>query len=239
MSYHDWREMKFGSSRLGELKGIGDLVAYHDRETASGTRLRDEWRVREVRDFAPEALVAAWGSDWHSYRPGASHVLEHRYIRDGVEEPWTPHQAANSEEQALQEVPDRVGDVALDPYLIELRELRKQAAAGHKRQVDLKKEQELEASERRSQRKRSEDAFERMRTSRTGKGAEWATKWNVFVQAHRDDAEYRDRAAKDAGYMERYRAVFDAESVPSKQKAIREFLAYAEKTGLGSFVRKR
>ena len=121
---------------------------------------------------------------------------------------------------------------------IELRELRKQAAAGHKRQVDLKREQELEASERRSQRKRSEDAFERMRTGK-GKGAEWAEKWNAFVQAHRDDTAYRDRAAKDAGYMERYKAVFDAESVPSKQKAIREFLAYAEKTGLGSFGRKR
>ena len=202
------------------------LVAYYERVTPAGTNLRDEWRVREVREFDMADLYAAWGPDWLSYRPGASHVLEHRYIRDGAEEPWTPFQAANSEEQALQAVPDNA--VALDSYLIELQALRKQAAEKRRKDEEEKSNRAHEATERAVQRKRSEEAFVKLQKS--PRDGVWAEKWNAYAAAHQDDA-FRARAQADPAYMEHYRAVIGAEAVPAKRKAIKEFLAYAEKHG--------
>ncbi|MDO8632774.1 MAG: ParB/Srx family N-terminal domain-containing protein, partial [Phycisphaerales bacterium] len=227
-----------GVSGLGST--MGDVAAYHERVSpATGGPVRHEWRVRPLTAWTYAELDAAWGTDWRTYRPGAEFVLEERYIRDGVDEGWKPFQAANTEEQALQDVPQHHGVVAVDSYLIELWALRAQAEQSHHRAVSLKEEREYEARERGAQKKRSEDAFERMRTGKSGKGAEWAEKWNAFIQAHVDDAAYRGRAAADATYMALYKAVFAAETVPTKQKAIREFLAYAQKAGLGAATAAR
>ena len=203
------------------------IAAYMEREsfdpeTGDPGILRDEWRVRDVADFAPGALVAAWGPDWRRYKPFASHVLEHRYVRRGVEEPWKPAQSANSEEQALQHIDDKA--VALDPYLKELQQLRMLTQEKERKVEEEKRRREIEAYERRYHRGRSAEAFKKLLAS---KDAAWAERWNVWIAAHQSDAA-RAAAERDPEFMRLHHAAFDAETVPAKRKAIKEFLAYVE-----------
>ncbi len=141
------------------------IAAYYERDAPGGAHFITEWRVRPIEEFKEEALVAAWGDDWRSYRPFASWVLEERYSREDRIEgtpleqfPWVPHQAANSEEQALQEIPDNSGHtVAVDHYLQELQDLRKIAAAKAQEEEARKREEANQAETRRHHRRRSEE----------------------------------------------------------------------------------
>ena len=203
------------------------IAAYRERsapnpETGEPGILRDEWRVRGISDFMPEALTAAWGSDWRCSRPCASHVLEHRYVRRGVEEPWRLFDAANDHQMALEYVDGSA--VALDPELIEIQTKRAAAAeaARHKADVERTVTVEREAHARREA--RSAAAFRRLATS--SRDQVWADRWNAFV------VQYHDNEAMKAQVLNNirlYDAVLAAETVPAKRKAIKAFLVAFEK----------
>ena len=186
------------------------IAAYRERsapnpETGEPGILRDEWRVREVSDFMP-----------------ASHVLEHRYVRRGVEEPWRLFDAANDHQMALEYVDGSA--VALDPELIEIQTKRAAAAeaARHKADVERTVTVEREAHARREA--RSAAAFRRLATS--SRDQVWADRWNAFV------VQYHDNEAMKAQVLNNirlYDAVLAAETVPAKRKAIKAFLVAFEK----------
>jgi len=203
------------------------IVAYKEREsfdpqTGEPGILRTEWRVRTVATFRPEELAAAFGPDWQRYKPFASHVLEHRYIRRGKEEPWTPFNAANSFDQALAEVDS--GAVAVHPTLKKLQREREEYAEEQRRKKETESRLAAEREEREYHAGRSDEAFRKLAASKDGV---WAERWNAFVSSH-SDAASRDRVRNDAEFMQLYKAVMAAETVPAKRVAIRKFLSYAE-----------
>lgn len=202
-----------------------EIVAYKERESADPETgepgiLRKEWRVRKVKDFAPEELDAAFGPDWRRYRPFAEYVLEMRYIRRGVEEPWTPHSAANTFEQALESVDS--GAIPVHPKAKKLEEEREEYRREEAAKAEEKRLAEIEAEERRRKKERSEATFRKM--SESPKFAPWATRWNDFIAKHRGDKDYLESAQANEGFMRAYNAVVEAQTVPAKAKAIRVFL---------------
>jgi hypothetical protein len=203
---------------------LGSLVAYRDRETHLGS-LRDEWRVRLVTDFDPADLADAWGLDWRRYSPFAGFVLEHRYIRRGTTEPWTPFQSTNEYEQVLGYIDDKA--IVLCPTLGKLRDAQRLAAEEERRVAEETARLAEEARVAREKREASQAAFRRMYNS--PKYTQWAGAWNGFNQRHTEDA---DRIRADEEVMCAYNAVLAATTVPSKVSAIKEFLKIAKTIGL-------
>jgi len=209
---------------------LGSLVAYKERvscDPISGAQgiLRDEWRVRLVADFDPADLTDAWGFDWRRYSPFAGFVLEHRYIRRGVEEPWTPFQSTNEYAQAFGHIPDKA--VFLCPVFQELERSRLAALAKASEEAEEKVRKEVELRHAREDRAASQAAFKRMWNS--PKYAKWARAWNDFNQRHASDAT---RISENVEAMSAYQAVIAAKIVPTKAKAIKQFLAIAATLGL-------
>ena len=208
-----------------------EIVAYRERpsddpETGEPGVLRDEWRVREVGYFQPEELIAAFGDDWRRARPFASHVLEHRYIRRGAEEPWTPFDAASSFQEAIEDIDTHAA--ALHPALKKLQQGRQEYAEQQRHKEEEKREKEAAAEERAFHSRRSKDAFVRLLGTRDRVLGE---QWNAFNVKHGADQEYKDRMSKDPAFMAAYTAVLDAETVPAKRKAIKKFLNEYGATG--------
>lgn len=204
------------------------IAAYMDRESsdpmtgATGT-LRDEWRVRLVSDFNPEALSAAWGSGWRRSAPEASHVLEHRYVRRGVEEPWTPFQSANSSLQALQYIDDKA--TAVDAELKDLQAKRRAHQEKQRAEAEEKRQKVREQEEREQHQEKAQAAFIKLAKS---KDAALTDRWNAFMSAHNSPSE-QHAFLDDPTFMKFYKAASEAETVPAKRRSIKEFLAYAEK----------
>lgn len=209
---------------------LGSLVAYKERiapDPMSGAQgmLRDEWRVRLVTDFDPADLTDAWGLDWRRYSPFAGFVLEHRYIRRGVEEPWTPFQSTNEYAQAFGYIPDKA--VFLCPVFQELERGRLAELAQAREEAEEKARKDEEAQQARKDREASKAAFERMWDS--PKFTQWAHAWNAFIQRHATDAE---RISANAEVMSAYQAVIAAKTVPTKARAVKEFLKIVKTIGL-------
>lgn len=196
------------------------LVAYRERASTdphSGEQgiLRHEWSVWLVKDFNPDTLSAAWGPDW---RRSATHVLVHRYIRRGVEEPWTPFQSANDFSHALEYVDDDA--VAVHPELKKLQAKR----LAYRQEQEAKKRQEIERRQAAEQKGRSEAAFMKMAAKDPG----LAGQWNAFMAEHNSPAE-QHAFLDDPEFMRLYKDVFDAETIPTKKRSIKAFLAYVGK----------
>lgn len=209
---------------------LGSLVAYKERiapdpmSGANGT-LRDEWRVRLVADFDPADLTDAWGLNWRRYSPFAGFVLEHRYIRRGVAEAWVPFQSINEYAQAFGYIPDRA--IFLCPVFQKLERGRLIAIAEAKEEAEEKARRDAEAQQARKDRVASQVAFKRMWNSQ--KYTKWASAWNDFNQRHVSEAE---RISENAEAMRAYQAVIDAKTVPTKVRAVKEFLKIAKTIGL-------
>ena len=204
------------------------IVAYAEKEswdpqTGEQGVLRDEWRIRSVTDFTREELEAAWGPDWRIYKPYASHVLEHRYIRRGVEEPWEPRDSANSFQQALEGVDNRATPVAKGLVNIQEKRNTYRDQTNAKEKADAEKQ--AAASERAHHKRRSQAAFEKLLA---GKAAVWARSWNEWMKSHQDR---RDEFKDDPEFMRLYTEANDSESSVSKRVAIKAFLKYAEHFG--------
>lgn len=153
------------------------------------------------------------------------YVLEHRYIRRGTAEPWTPFQSANTFGQALEYIDDNA--VALSAALRDIQVKRAQYQEKKRLEDEEKKHREQQELEFERHKTASEEAFCRLLAS--PKGSAIAQRYNAFVENSKINQDFTSRARTDAEFMRRYNAVMEAEKVPAKQKAIREFLAYAEK----------
>jgi len=197
------------------------IIAYHEKTTLAGNELRREWRIRPVESYRRDELDDAWGSDWQKYRPHTTHVLEERFIRNGVDEGWNPRHTLYEIDDAVQNIDENavIVDVRLARIASQLYAARdatnkaKQAKAA----ADLKAKQEAAESDRRN--KRSLDAFEKLRAS--PKDRILAERWNAFIIRARDNEALKARIARDPTL---YNAAAYAETVPAKRKAIREFL---------------
>ena len=194
-----------------------------DPETGEEGVLRDEWRVRTVGKVGEAALVAQFGEDWRSIRPFASHVLEHRYIRRGVEEPWSPADLGNDRRAALEYIDDKA--TPIDPVLLDIQEGRAKYRQGSRAVFAeaLARETDERRLETEGKREASRAAFERLRA---GKDAVWADRWNQFAASHQGDKAYVKNAAEDPELMRLYDEAMLATTVPKKKAAIRRFLEY-------------
>lgn len=203
------------------------IVAYHERasmdpKTGADGVLRDEWRLVPFREGDAEQdarLVEAFGPDWRRYRPFPKTILEHRYVRRGVEEPWLSVATANRVEEALGEIDPYA--TAVDQRLAAIQKGRADYAAEQAQAAREQREKDDAAMDRRRQRVASQDAFDRLLRS---KDAEWAHAWNNTVRA--TATEDRRRLKEDAAFVRLHDAVIDAVTVPAKRKAIRAALAY-------------
>ena len=200
------------------------LVAYteresHDPETGEPGIFRKEWRVRRVKDFTQGELENQFGPRWRETRPFAEYVLEERYIKYGKEEPWTPHDAANTRKEALEYVDSNA--VAVDPTLKRIQEARTEYRQQQEAEIEQKRLVEIDIEERRRKKELSTDAFNRMMA---GKNKIWGERWNAFIEAHRGDQAFLDSAKENEGFMRAYDAIFEAVTVPAKVKAIKTFL---------------
>ena len=188
--------------------------AYYDRQTALG-HLRTEWRIRPIEAFTRDALAEAWGPDWQRYRPHTTLVLEQRYIRRGVEEPWKPAHTLYEPDDALQNIDSKA--TIVDPRLARI-EARHAAETEAKETARVARE-EKETSDR--MKGQSDAAFRKLLDS--PKDREWAIRWNALVETATE--EEKDRVRSNANLLRMYDAVMSSRTVPAKRKAFRAFLA--------------
>jgi hypothetical protein len=206
------------------------IAAYREKPslTCDGA-LRFEYRVHAVEDVPGAALSEAWGRDWGRHYPETKHVVEERRVLCGVAESWRFHSPARSLAAAL----DCMGGqdlVVLEPEMRTIWEARQTEIHRERDEHDARKKarliEEREARDAREQRRRSDAAFERLAASQ--RDGHWAERWNAFLQAVTKDQVFLARAGCDDRFQALHDAVIAAKTVPSKRKAIREFLAYAE-----------
>lgn len=211
---------------------MAGIVAYMERETALGTHLRDEWRIVPFSKYTYDQLTAWLGPHWSSasYYHNPRFILEHRYIREGVDEGWKPFDLFPTREAALNAIdqgatPANVGGLA--KIKLKQAEAREQA----RRAAEDKRLLEWEADESRRKRERADEAFKRLMAS--PKYAIWAQRWNEFAATHQDDPVLREAVLKDRSL---YDAATNAETVPARVKAIKAFLARYGGASSGSDV---
>lgn len=216
------------------------IAAYREHESRyeKGVTLRHEWRVRAVDDIPDETLDMHLGAQWRYLHPGTTHVVEERALRAGQPSTiWTVTFAIDSYEQAAECIDS--GAVIVCPILREVHERHEQAQRERMAELAEQAERErLEAeeqAEREARAARSDAAFERMASSKSG--AVWAERWNAFTRGA--TSEQRETWRKNAEFVRLHDAVIAAETVPTKRKAIRECLAYADLTLRASDVRTR
>jgi hypothetical protein len=208
---------------------MAGIVAYKERESMHPETgvvgiIRDEWRIKPIASYNMDDLYAAFGPNWTSYNPGARFVLEHRYIRRGVDEGWKKFDVYKTREKALEAIDRDATPVGQGMSKVKA-----------KRALDEERQRVGEAAERESlwvaegkrlRRGHSELAFRRMLE---GKNAIWGQRYNEFVEAHKDDAALLATMSADSAL---YDAVMDAVTIPTKVKAIKAFLArYASAGG--------
>lgn len=206
------------------------IVAWMERarpnpETGGTRVLRDEWRIRQVQDFAPGELARTWGLWWHRGRPGAGWILEHRYVRWGSEEPWHLFDATQTRDEALQMIDPEA--TPADPRLAQLRDEQAERDRTAEARAEAFEAAEAGARAEEARRARAYAAFERMLESRDHRIRAAAISWNTWVVACRDRySQIEILALKgDPEFKAAHDAVIDAETVPKKRSAIKAFLA--------------
>jgi len=215
---------------LGTLPRDPEIVAYKERdapdpETGLPGTLRDEWRVLRVEDYPPGDLTRYFGQDWRNYRRYPTHVLEHRYVRRGVIEPWRPFDTAESFEKSLEYIDDHA--LPVHPKMIELVAARRAAADRAVVEREEKRRREAEQEERDYHKRRADRAFTSL-TSGSAQGQALVERWDSFISDHNTES-FRVRVQNDPRWMDLYRQATTAETVPGRRKAIREFLEYSER----------
>lgn len=204
------------------------VVAYVDREIWDRKAdkpgiLRQEWAVVPLDMFTYDELKEALGPHWYDYCPGAAWALLHRYIRCGDVEPWTLHDVGAERRDAMERIDAKA--IAVDPEMVAVQEDYRAQVERQRLEEEQKRQAAYDAEQRRYRRERSKSAFARMTQSERGKSI--ADRWQAFVERHNNDAD-RERMGNDAEFMRLYNLAGESETVPAKQKAIRDFLDYAE-----------
>ena len=203
---------------------MAGIVAYLERTTPIGTHLRDEWRIVPFSKYTSDQITAWLGPHWFSssaYR-FPRFILEHRYIREGVDEGWKPFDLFPTREKALDAIDQ--GATPVNGGLAKVKLKRAEAREKARREADDKRLAEWEADERRRKGKRADEAFDRLMAS--PKYAIWAQRWNEFAATHQDDPALRAAVLADRSL---YDAATTADTVPARVKAIKAFLKRYER----------
>lgn len=217
-----------------------DLIAYSERpsydpDTGAPGVLRKEWRLRTADDVLSDPEASSYkdrAADRKVVR-GDAHVLEMRYIRRGMVEPWRLVDTARSAPETFYFVDGGVRVIGVDPRFVQfLREIEK-----NEQRRAAEKAAKLEAQALDEEKKRlrqiSRAAFDRLLMSPTGKT--WALRWNELIddltKRAAADKSFGARVTGDEVFHDLHDAVRDATTVPAKRAGIRKALAYAEKQG--------
>ena len=205
---------------------MGELIGYveresHDPMTGEVGMLRKEWRVRELSAFSEQELADAWGPDWRRYKPTAQVVLEMRYIRSGVEEPWRPFESAYDVADAV-----TCTDSGIVPCCAELEDLLEKQKAYIAEGDALKRAERERLREEQALRdklKASRDCWERMLEQANNRP--WAIRWNEAIEQCRSE-KILDELKGEPEFLSLHNAVIAATAVPKKRVAIRKFLEW-------------
>jgi len=207
----------------------GRVAAYTERAimdpiTGEDGTLREEWRILSFSNYDQSRLVAAFGSNWRTYKPFPVTILEQRYIRRGIEEPWRPTGIYGSDDMAISDID--LHAVAVNTGLIKLQ--------GQRRESDRRKTEDQERAAQADQeqqalqasRAASSKAFQRLLD---GKSSQWGHKWNALVRSIQNDDRRLEKLRQDSAFRKLYAAVLDSTTVPSKRKAIKAAIEYVRK----------
>jgi hypothetical protein len=211
---------------------MAGIVAYMDRTTPLGTHLREEWRIVPFSKYTYDQVTAWLGPHWTtaSYYRNPRFILEHRYIRAGVDEGWKPFDLYPTREAALEHIDANATPV--NGGLAKVKLKRAEAREKARREAEEKRLLEWEAAESRRKRERADAAFERLMAS--PKYAIWAQRWNEFAAAHQKDPVLEKAVLADRSL---YDAATTAETVPTRVAAIKKFLKrYGSQGGGGDVV---
>lgn len=205
------------------------IVAYTERDsidpmTCEEGKLRREWTVLETSHALSSGLLEA-PERYGVWRDVYS--LFARYNRRGTIEPWQLMGFYPTEETALRDILD-TGVVPVDLRLVTIFRERewvrrveeaKRAAASEK---NLKREAE--------RRRRSLGSIPFAKMMKSGKPAdvELCERWNAFT-SNPENVKRRGELKEDEEFMSLYNEGLFADRVPSKRKALREFLEYVER----------
>ena len=203
---------------------MAGIVAYMERTTPVGTHLRDEWRLRPFSAYTYDQITAWLGPQWTSasYYRNPKFILEHRYIREGVDEGWKPFDLFPTREKALDAIDQ--GATPVNGGFAKVKLKRAEAREKTRREAEDKRQVEWEADERRRKQARADEAFDRLMAS--PKYAIWAQRWNEFAAARQNDPALREAVLADRSL---YNAATTAETVPARVKAIKAFLKRYER----------
>lgn len=200
----------------------GRIVAFLERHrddpmTGEPGILRDEWRVEKVPPAELEEL----------YRRGASVRgsigLYHRYIRRGVEEPWTLFDVYANRKAALDSIDWSATPVAADLTRMHVKRQAKAVAdqtARERRDAAAARDMKLAGL-----RKQSSAAFDRMLASSNERYQQLALSWNDIVRGFQSlPKAQRERLRKNHEFKMLHDAVIEATTIPAKAKAIAAFM---------------
>lgn len=208
---------------------MAGIVAYLERTTPVGTHLRDEWRIVPFSKYTYDQITAWMGPNWSSasyYRNGRF-ILEHRYIRDGVDEGWKPFDLFPTREKAMEAIDSNA--VSASSGFTKVESARIAAAQTAKIHEMRKREAKAAEDVRRGIMLKSGDAFAKLLESKDPRKKALADRWNEFVGARINDDDFRAKILADRSL---YDAAMNAVTVPAKAKAIKAFLkAYAGNGG--------
>lgn len=203
------------------------IVAFHeqpsfDPETGIEGVLRKEWRLVSFYSYPIKLALQTFGAHCVHAAKSPKFILERRYIRRGTVEPWEAVDLYETEEQAYYGL-DRP-HTALSETFISIQAENERIRAEIKQEEDRQRELEYERTEKRRLRAKADDAFIRLRDESGESGKALCEAWNTFCSSVSD--ENRDAYANDPRFMSLYNAAYDSYKLPSKRKAMREFLAY-------------
>jgi hypothetical protein len=207
---------------MGALLGYAERES-HDPITGEVGVLRKEWRVRELSAFSEQELADAWGPDWRRYKPTAQVVLEMRYIRRGVEEPWRLFESAYDVADAVTCTDS--GIVACCAELASLLEKRRVYAT---EQEALKRAESERLRQERTQEdllRRSRACWERMLEQADNR--QWAIAWNEAIERCREQ-RVMTALKQRPEFIALHAAVVESTAAPKKRVAIRKALAWLE-----------
>lgn len=196
-----------------------------DSITGEESVLRQEWRVRLMGDpgLSHDELRAVI----HPSCDVGENVLEKRFIRGGVEGPWTVHDSSDRLDEVLGMIPAEAA--AFCPRLCELRGLAAEAERAREKQAAAERSEREASRERLARAGRFRATFARMLAGSDANRV-LAGRWEAHVEAFRKaawegEAPPLARLLSDPEFRETGDAVYDSRTVPAAAKAMRSHLA--------------
>jgi len=207
------------------------IEAYRELKRNWGSRIiRTEWRIRTVAEVGENALAESFVVDWRRYNDGI-YVLEERYIKDGVEEPWEPFCVVREIEDAFEMMPGFPIVAVSERFKLYNQKIDEQLAKEKAEKLRREEKEERQCEQQREKlelRIKSEQAFQKLKHSKCEAWRNLPGKWNAYFEEHKGDKKYIDTRRKDEIYMKLYMNVLEAVTMASKAKAIRLFFEYVD-----------